>query len=88
MGARVLSVSAAAVLTAAAAVYALLHERDRRLRREAVSERLMAGCAARDNVVLRAEVERFRRRLGQEVARPPTAAAGTRIEPSSERGPQ
>ena len=57
------SVVAAAVFTAAVVVCALVR-RDRRLRRSAVSERLMAGCAVRDNAALVAQVEAFERRLG------------------------
>ncbi|MFG2970883.1 hypothetical protein ACGFZS_47205 [Streptomyces sp. NPDC048288] len=58
-----MSLSAVAVL-AAAAVLCVLVRRDRRLRRESVSHRLMAGCAHRDNAALAAQVERFERRLG------------------------
>jgi hypothetical protein len=54
---------AAAVLAAAVVVCALVR-RDRRLRREVVSQRLMAGCAHRDNAALVAQVEAFERRLG------------------------
>jgi hypothetical protein len=70
LGARVLSVSAAAVFTAAVVFYGLLRGRERRLRREAVSQRLVAGCTARDVVALRDQLEVFRVRLSQEVAPP------------------
>ena len=68
MGARGLCVSAAAVLTAAVVVWGLVRSRERRLRCEAVSERLMAGVAVRDSVALRGQLEVFRSRLEREVA--------------------
>jgi hypothetical protein len=68
VGARACSVSAVAVLTAAAVVYAGLRGREARLRREAVSERLMAGCTSRDNAALREQLEGFRRRLDEELS--------------------
>ncbi|MFK0288269.1 hypothetical protein ACIQVL_48530 [Streptomyces sp. NPDC090499] len=61
------ALSAVAVL-AAAAVVCVLVRRDRRLRRSAVSERLMAGCAHRDNVALSAQVDAFEQRLSPLVA--------------------
>jgi len=72
LGARACCVSAVAVFTAAAVVLAVLRGRERRLRREAVSERLMAGCASRDVVALREQVEGFRARLGVEVGGVPS----------------
>ena len=92
MGARVLSVSAAAVLAAAVAVYAALCGRERRLRREVVSERLMAGCTSRDVVALREQLEGFRARLGVEVGgvpspRGPSAPASRPPESSPPAAP-
>jgi hypothetical protein len=58
------SMKAAAAFAAAVAVYGLvLRRRARVVRCEAVSERLMAGCAWRDNAVLRRDLEVFRSRL-------------------------
>lgn len=98
MSARARILSAAAALAAAVAVYGLVVRRDRRLRREAVSQRLVAGCAARDNVVLRHQVEVFRRRLAHVVAADAVvASAGVvvddalsrfPVDPSSEGGPK
>lgn len=56
-------VVAAAVFTAAVVVCVLVR-RDRRLRRESVSQRLMAGCAHRDNAALAAQITAFEERLG------------------------
>lgn len=92
------SFTAAAALAAAVVVSAVWHRRCRRLRREAVAERLMAGCALRDNAALAREVERFRRRMDavlaqREVLREAdlvlTAALDgtTEIDPSTEGGP-
>lgn len=67
VGARVCSVSAVAVLTVAAAVLVVWRRRERRLRREVVSERLMAGCSSRDSAALRDQLEGFRRRLDEEL---------------------
>jgi hypothetical protein len=53
--------SALAVAVVAAAV--VLVARDRRLRRESVSARLMAGCAHRDSAALAAQLEEFRLRV-------------------------
>lgn len=98
VSARAQILAAAAVLTAAVAVYGLVVRRDRRLRREAVSERLVAGCAARDNAVLRGQVEVFRRRLAAAVAADAVVASAgvvvddalsrSRVDPSSEGGPK
>ena len=74
--------SAAAVLTAAAAVYAgVRRERAERARlaREAASSRLMAGCAHRDNEALRNQLERFRRRLDVELAGRAVVAEADRV---------
>lgn len=62
--------SAAAVLAAVVAVCVVWRERDRRLRRAAVSERLMAGRVYADNAALRCELDRFRRRLEPVLAPP------------------
>ena len=100
MAARIVPVvSAAAVLAAAVAVYAVLRERDRRLRREAAAQRQMAGGAHRDTVALREQLEVFRRRLNPLLAQQAViAAAGlvlddalhhdTRIDPTTEGGPR
>jgi hypothetical protein len=71
------TVSAAAVFTAAVVVYGLLLRRERRLRREAVSQRLVAGCTARDVVALRDQLEVFRARVLDGVPAPagPSSAA-------------
>ncbi|CQR59197.1 hypothetical protein [Streptomyces leeuwenhoekii] len=69
------AMTTAAVLTAAVAVYALVVRRERRLRREAVSQRLMAGCVQRDNTALRDQLEGFRRRLAVEMAQQSVVAA-------------
>ena len=99
MGARALSVSAVAVLAAAAVAVGVVRRREARLRREAVSERLMAGCASRDNEALRAQLAVFRLRLEREVARSSVlsvagavvdealAASPSRIDPFSEGEP-
>lgn len=60
------TVQAAAVLAAAVVVCGLVQQeaRCRRARREAVAERLMAGCVVRNRAVLLADVDAFRRRLG------------------------
>lgn len=66
------SLTAAAALAAAVAVSALARQvlrRRRRARGRLAAQRLMAGCAARDNAALRVQMEVFRRRLGVEVAR-------------------
>lgn len=88
---------AVVVFTAAAAAF-VVRRREVRWRREVVSERLMAGCAVRDSVALRGELERFRRRLDVELAGAAvvSAAAGvvdeawasapSRIDPFSEGG--
>ncbi|MBZ6211595.1 hypothetical protein KVH31_34435 [Streptomyces olivaceus] len=99
MGARVCGVSAVAVLAAAAvAVVVVVRRREVRWRREAVSERLMAGCAVRDAETLRGELERFRSRLERELAGAAVvsaagvvvdeawASAPSRIDPSQEGG--
>ncbi|QKW31436.1 hypothetical protein HUT11_35320 (plasmid) [Streptomyces seoulensis] len=93
------TVQAAAVLAAAVAVCGLVQEaRCRRARREAVAERLMAGCVLRDQSVLLADVEAFRRRLmpllAQEavlasadaVLEDALAVGGMRIDPTVEGG--
>ena len=93
---RVRTVTAAAVLTAAVAVYVLVR-RDRRSRGQAAAQRLMAGCTERDNVALRHQLEEFRRRLGEAVAQDEVAAAAGsvlgdalthhhRIDPHTEGG--
>lgn len=75
------TVTAAAVFTAAAAVYvAVLVRQERRLRREAVVQRLMAGCAHRDNEALREQLEGFRLRLGPLLAAPSVAGAGVVVD--------
>ncbi len=83
------TVSAAVAFAAAVAVYALVQARDRRLRREAVSQRLMAGCAARDNVALRGQLDVFRLRLSREVtpAAAPSAPAGVPAFPGPSPAP-
>ncbi|WP_329474213.1 hypothetical protein OIE75_41230 (plasmid) [Streptomyces sp. NBC_01723] len=98
MGARALSVSAVVVLAAAAAAVVVVRRREVRWRREAVSERLMAGCAVRDSEALRLELDRFRRRLDVELAGAAVvsaagvvvdeawASAPSRIDPSQEGG--
>ena len=76
------TVSAAAVLTAAAAVYAgVRRERGLRARlvRESASSRLMAGCAHRDNDALRVQLEGFRRRIELEVAGRQVVAEADRV---------
>lgn len=92
------TLSAAAAFAAAVAVYALVCRDRRRLRREAVSQRLMAGCQSRDNDALRRELEAFRRRIDLELAgravvqeadqvlSDALAAHNTRIDPTSEGG--
>lgn len=70
VSARARTLYAAAVLAAAVAVYAVWRERDRRLRRAAVSERLMAGRVQADNAALRHELDRFRRRIEPVLAQP------------------
>ncbi|MFF6866732.1 hypothetical protein [Streptomyces ardesiacus] len=97
MGARA-CVAAVVVFTAAAAAFVVVRRREVRLRREVVSERLMAGCAVRDTAALRGELDRFRRRLDVELAAGAvvSAAAGvvdeawasapSRIDPSQEGG--
>lgn len=94
------TVTAAAVLaTAAVAVYALVRRRHRQLRREAVAQRLMAGCVLRDNAALRGELERFRHRIGPLLAQQAVVAAASQvvaealsvhesIDPPTEGGPQ
>ncbi|MGQ4393838.1 hypothetical protein ACN6K5_003624 [Streptomyces violaceoruber] len=86
------------VFTAAAAAFVVVRRREVRWRREAVSERLMAGCAVRDSAALRGELDRFRRRLDVELAGAAVVAAAgavvdeawasapSRIDPSSEGG--
>ena len=66
--------SAVAVLAVAAAVYVAAC-RERRLRRVAAAERLMAGCAHRDVAALAAQLEEFRRRLPLPVPRTPAEEA-------------
>lgn len=100
MGARACGVSAVVVLAAVAGAVVVVRGRVRRWRREAVSARLVAGCTSRDAVALRAEVDRFRRRLEVELARSAAvsaacsvvdeawASAPSRIDPFSEGGPQ
>lgn len=88
------STTAAVVLTAAVAVYALA--RDRRLRRQLVRERvsyqLVSGCMARD-------VDHLRRRLNQAMAQQAVLAsaglvvddvlaARDRTDPPSKGGPR
>ncbi|MFF7795630.1 hypothetical protein [Streptomyces sp. NPDC007991] len=95
------TLAAAAVLTVAAvAVYAVVRRREARLRREAVSERLMAGCVSRDNAALRVELDRFRRRIDPLLAQQAVMSAAslvldealpaphTRIDPPLEGGPR
>lgn len=89
---------AAVVVFTAAAAAVVVRRREARLRREVVSERLMAGCAVRDTAALRGELDRFRRRLDVELAGAAvvSAAAGvvdeawasapSRIDPSQEGG--
>ncbi|MEV5451538.1 hypothetical protein [Streptomyces sp. NPDC052535] len=86
------------VFTAAAAAFVVVRRRESRWRREAVSERLMAGCAVRDSAALRSELDRFRRRLDVELAGAAVvsaagavvdeawASATSRIDPFSEGG--
>ena len=94
------TVSTAAVFAAAVAVCAAVRRERalRRLRREAVSERLMAGCQSRDNEALRDQLMAFRRRIDLEMAgravvqeadqvlSDALAAHNTRIDPTSEGG--
>jgi uncharacterized membrane protein len=94
------TVSAAAALTAAVAVYALVqHRRCRAARREAAAQRLMAGAAFRDNAALLRELEAFRRRLAPLLAEQAVlAAAGLvlaealsthdPVDPPTEGGPR
>ena len=63
---RTLSAVTALAVTA---VVVLIRRDRRRLRREAVAERLMAGCAHRDNAALAAELQAFRRRMEPVLAR-------------------
>jgi hypothetical protein len=89
------SVSAVAVI--AAAVVLVWVSRDRRLRRQAAAQRLMAGCAHRDVAALSAQVEEFRQRLVVVAEPPPCENAGpparedvmtsARIDPPMEGGP-
>lgn len=86
------------MFTAAAAAFVVVRRREARWRREAVSERLMAGCAMRDTAALRGELDRFRRRLDVELAGAGVVAAAagvvdeawasapSRIDPSQEGG--
>jgi uncharacterized protein HemX len=96
---RARSVCAAAVLAAAVVVYAVVHvRRDRaRLQGQAAAQRLMAGCSERDVAALAAQLEEFRRRLGEAVAQDGVAAAAgsvlgdalahrSRIDPNREGG--
>lgn len=91
------SFTAAAALAAAVAVsVVVVRRRCRRLRREAVAERLMAVRMCEDNAALSREVERFRRRMDvvlaqREVLREAdqvleSALAGTWIDPNSTEG--
>lgn len=88
---------AAAVSVSAVALLLVQRQRCRRLERQAVAHRLMAGCEVRDNAALRAQVEVFRARLEREFARQAAVeAAGrvvgealaevARIDPSTEGG--
>ncbi len=98
MGARAVCGVAVVVFTAAAAAFVVVRRREVRWRREVVSERLMAGCAVRDSVALRGELDRFRRRLDVELAGAAVvsaavgvvdeawASAPSRIDPFSEGG--
>lgn len=79
MGARAHSLLAAVAFAAAVAVYAVWRERDRRLRREAVAQQLMAGCLSRDNAALRHELDGFRSRLGPVLARPQPVAPAAEV---------
>lgn len=96
------SIVAVAALAAAAVVSVLLHRhvgRRRRVRRELVAQRLMAGCVRRDNAALHAQVEVFRRRLDASLAEAAVvveaeraldaalARHAVRIDPFSEGGP-
>jgi uncharacterized membrane protein len=89
--------TAVAVLAAAAAVLVLV-SRDRRWRRQVAAQRLIAGCAHRDNAALVAQLEEFRRRLVVAANRPDVcesagrearedAMTSTRIDPPMEGGP-
>lgn len=74
------TVTAAAAFAAAVAVYGLVQRRRARmLRREAAAQRLMAGCAWRDNAALHAELEVFRRRLAPLLAQQAVVAAAGRV---------
>jgi hypothetical protein len=96
------SAPAVAVFAAAAVVLVWVSRDRRRLRREAVASRLMAGCAHRDNAALVAQLEMFRRRLHQAGAGPdlvpPSGGGGdlvadedvhvsTLVDPPMEGGP-
>jgi hypothetical protein len=71
----------AAFTVAAVVVWAAVRRRERRLRREAVSERLMAGRMCHDNAALVEELARFQRRVDPLLVREAvTAAAGVVVD--------
>lgn len=72
------TLSAVAVLAAAAVAVVVRRDR-RRLKREAVAQQLMAGCAYRDNAALAQQLHDFRRRLEPVLARQQVEAAAGRI---------
>jgi hypothetical protein len=74
--------SAAAVFTAAVAVSLLVRARCRRLRREAVAERLVAGRAFHDNDALCRELEALRCRVS------PVLSVSESLIPPLEGGPR
>jgi hypothetical protein len=82
--------SAVAVLAVAAAVLVVV-SRERRLRREAASCRLMAGCAHRDNAALWEQLEVFRQRVRTAAADDGPAteslSVSTPIDPTVGGGP-
>jgi hypothetical protein len=84
--------SMAVAVLAVAAVVIVAVSRERRLRRESVSARLMAGCAHRDTAALAAQLEVFRRRVCTAAADDGPAvdeslSVSTPIDPAQEGGP-
>jgi hypothetical protein len=97
VSAVVRTLSAVAAFAVAAVV--VLVRRGRRLQREAVAQRLMAGCALRDSAVLAVQLAECRGQLERAAARREVVAAAglvvdealsaqDPIDPSPEGGPQ